>query len=187
MRISRVGPQLLLWVCLLFFHAGCSLFFGSIRPVEERSSDYEISDPTIGNSDWIRVDSQKRKSGPANELNQPDLTFQSKATRSVISVNSVCKHYPGSAEPSSLQELTRQLLLGVSEIALRKEVSFKVDSTPALETTVKGHIEGKSMVFRTVVMEKDRCVYDLMYFAEPQFFEKNTKIFSDFVDSLHIR
>ena len=183
-KIYRIGTVLLLLLFFTFTYAGCSLFFGSIKPVEEKSTEYKIDDLTVAHSDWKKL-SEGRKS---NSNPTADLAYQSKTTLAIISLSSLCKRYPPSQLPSStLHDLTQQLLLGVSDISLREEKMFLVNGTQALETTLKGRIEGQSLMVRTVVLEKNRCVYDLMYFSDPDQFEKNNLVFSDFVNSLKLK
>ena len=196
-QVSNSGRQVFI-LFGMFFLSGCSLFFGNIKPTEERSTTYGIEDLSLANHDWVKVtpESIARSSGEApNESADPtgetqgiaDAAFQSKKTASIISINSVCRGDSETGRVEPLRSLTRELLLGVSDISLQEEKDLVVAKKPALETTVRGKIDGEEMVLMAVVLQQDRCVYDLMYVSRPQHFEQGLGEFRRFSASLKFK
>jgi len=208
MKNSNLG----LLALLIFTSSGCSLLFGNIKPTEEKSKNYGILDlslsfspsptpslaqPSQGHSEWVKLDQKmsterEETQGLASELSGSgisDVAYQSKETASIISLNSACKTYALQAmdKKETLESLTQELLLGISEITLKEERNLTIDQIPALETTTKGKIRQENMMLRTVVLKRLNCVYDLMYVARPESFDKNRDDFSRFVSSLKLR
>lgn len=188
-------PLLLLPFLILAFlmMSSCSLFFGSIKPVDEKSNSYGILDLSQHDPDWVRVDPRFTEDPDhTGDVDVPesgisDIVLQSKSTASIISINSACKSYGKSEKPETLQELTRELLLGISDISLHEEKDLNLQGTPALQTTLTGKIKGEPMTLQTIVVQKSRCVYDLMYVSRPDRFHDKEKDFSQFVSSLRLR
>ncbi len=172
-------------VLLSLFLSGCSLFFGNIRPVEEKSTAYGIEDLSRSSTEWTRMDSSK-ESPEAPQSGIADSAFQSKKTASIISINSACKSYENNRK-ESLVALTRELLLGISEITTFEEKNLFLDKNPALQTTVQGNINQEKMMLQTVVVQKGKCIYDLMYVSRPEKFILNQSDFSRFVSSLRLK
>lgn len=165
---------------------GCSLFLGNIRPVEEKSTQYGILDLTKMNPDWIKLDNipPPTPERPASEI--PDTTYQSKKTGSVISINSICKDFDAPSE-ANLKASTNALLLGISGVSIQEQKPIPLWNSTALQTTLKGKIDQQERILRTVVVHKDKCTYDLMYIAEPKFFNLNEADFTRFVTSLNLK
>src|SRR4051794_2027464 len=90
-RTSNLWVPLLL-ASFLIGNSGCSLFFGNVKPTEERSTQYGVMDLSKGKSDWIKLD-PKSSSDPADneglkETDAPttgisDIAYQSKTTASI--------------------------------------------------------------------------------------------------------
>jgi len=180
-----------LLIILLISQSACSLFFGNIKPIEEKSTAYGIQDLSVTNSDWVRLDS-KSHSESSDTKDHPqsgvsDMAFQSIKTASIISINSACRATNASESRQGLKELTRELLLGISEITMREETPLTLQNTPALRTTIKGRINDEEMMLQTVVLQRAKCVYDLMYVTRPDRFEANERDFSSFVASLRLK
>jgi hypothetical protein len=167
---------------LIFFQVGCSLFLGNIKPVDEKSDAYEVLDLSKTNTDWERIDSKS-----PNETSTSDMVFQSKSTGSIVSLNSACKSYSPSEKKPSLQELTRELLLGFQNVVQKDQVKLVIEKIPALQTTVQGQLNDQEVAIRTVVLQRVNCLYDLMYISRPENFSEKERDFSRFVTSLHLR
>jgi hypothetical protein len=169
----------------LLFQSGCSLFFGNIKPIEEKSISYGIMDLSTQNSDWKRLEpSQDTNGNLATGI--ADASFQSQITGSIISINSACKRYEDNRK-ERLSALTRELLLGISEISYFKEESVPIDGNSALQTTVRGKMNTEDMMLRTVVVHLGQCIYDLMYVSRPNKFKQGQETFSRFVSSLKLK
>jgi hypothetical protein len=173
---------------------GCTLFFGNIKSVDEKSVSYGIMDLSQTKDDWIKLDPKTTANSPdnlsnnVNESGVTDAAYQSKTTDSVISINSACKSYVDPTSESTLASLTQELLLGISNISLREEKNLTLrKDIPALETTIRGTIKKEKMMLRTVVIQRNNCVYDLMYISRAEKFEKNEADFSQFVSSLSLK
>jgi hypothetical protein len=192
----KKGPlEIIIGLALLQFtisQSGCSLFFGNVKPVEEKSESYGFLDLSKTNPDWVRLDPKTslevdETSSPSPESEISDVVFQSKNAASIISLNSACKSYKTSGETLPLKTLTNELLLGISEVSYRDETPLTMEGSPALQTTIQGKLNGENMKLRTVVLQKLNCVYDLMYVARPEHFNAGEPDFSRFVSSLRLR
>ena len=204
---SKVSVRNLTTIVMMsFFLGGCSLFFGNIKPIDEKSSTYHIVDLSKEDPDWVRVDSglktDSSSSKESTDSGLSDVAYQSQTTSSVISINSACKSYlntddnkednkndeskTGQNGGKNLKELTRELLLGFSDTSLPEERTLTLDGTPALQTTLRGMLNQESVVIRTVVLQRENCVYDLMYVSRPKSFKTNEDVFSRFVSSLRL-
>lgn len=188
--MTKIHFGLLAFLCLTQW--GCSLLIGNIKPVEEKSTTYGIQDLSKVDPDWVKFNSTPKTSLEAGtpesgtpESGISDVAYQSKKNASIISINSACKNYP--QKENTLKELTRELLLGISDITRLEERSLTVSDTPALETTLKGKIDHEEMMLRTVVLHRLNCVYDLMFVARPDHFNANLEDFSRFVSSLRLK
>lgn len=190
-RTLKAAPLLILSL------SGCTLFFGTVRPVEVRSADYRILDLTKTDPQWVRLDSQVAANPAAqpkgqtdlgdNEAGVSDMAFQEKKTGSVISVNSACKSYKGASANEDLNALTQELLLGMADQEILDQKWITLAQIPAQETTAKGTMNRENVVLKTVVLEKSNCVYDLVLVAKPRFFKRDDPTFSRFVSSLQFK
>lgn len=172
---------------------GCAvsrLIFGDEKPVDEKSNTWGVLDLTQVDAAWKKIDngtmpraSQDQEGRPADNS---DVTFQHSSYASIIALNSACRRAQDPSE-KDLRTLTTQLLLGMTEPDHREEEEIRVSGLPGLQTTVQGTAGEDSMRIRTVVVKRDRCVYDLIYISKPEFFDKNIGDFSKFVSSLKLK
>jgi hypothetical protein len=192
--ISTVFPLLTAYALAA---SGCGLLIGNVKPVDEKSDHYGVLDLSKDKpSAWTRLDPAE---GEPDATRDPettrtevsDVAFQAKRSPSIIALNSSCRpstHKPEQGdEKDQLRELTDQLLLGISGATQRVEKNLTIQTTPALETTLQGKMNGRPISVRTVVLRRNACVYDLLYMAPPTHFEENEKDFSNFVASLRIK
>ncbi len=172
---------------------GCALsrlIFGDEKPVDEKSESWGILDLSQVNEAWKKVDSVAIGRQAAEQEGRPpeisDVTFQHATYASIIALNSACRR---AQDPISndRKTLTTQLLLGITEPAQREEEEIRVSGLPGLQTTVRGGAGGESMRIRTVVVKRERCVYDLIFISKPEHFDKNSEDFSKFVSSLKLK
>ncbi|HAR43354.1 MAG TPA: hypothetical protein DCS07_12115 [Bdellovibrionales bacterium] len=171
---------------LLLTQTACGVLLGNIKPVDERSDSYGVADLTKQSPDWTRM---RRSSGPAADANGTglsDVAFQSKKTGAVISLNSACRATTQTKE-EPLKELMNQLLLGINDVSFRADQDIEVQGIPALDTTIQGKMNSENVMLRSVVLRKNRCVYDLMYIARPETFAEYQETFSQFVASLRLK
>jgi hypothetical protein len=176
---------------LLLTLSSCSTLVGNVKPVDEKSKGYQIIEPS--SAAWTKLDptslvSDKAKFDPkssAYSSEVTDISFQSKKTAAIISLNSSCRE--GRAEEKNLDLIARELLLGITDITLRTDQTLSIDNTPALQTTVQGKIAGSLTKIRTVVISKSGCIFDLMYVSSPERFKAHEEDFNRFVSSLRLR
>ncbi len=96
---------------LLMTGSGCGLLFGNIKPVSEKSHEYEVADLHKMSNDWTKLPPAEEKqaskledaansststpldaSGTENEnLDVSDISYQSEKTASIISLTSTCR------------------------------------------------------------------------------------------------
>jgi hypothetical protein len=182
---------------LALVSSACSVVVGNVKPLEEKSTEYGVMDLSKSNSDWLKLDPKKTaaqsesiKEQDVSPTEVSDVAFQSKSTASIISLDSACRNLDSTTNTSvnrDLRTLTDLLLLGITDVTLRTERGMEVQKTPALETTIQGKLNGEPMQIRTVVLKRQSCVYDLVYMARPQFFERHLDDFLHFVASLRLR
>ena len=158
--------------CMLSL-TGCGLLLGNMRPIEEKSTHYRIQSLS---GEWALLTSITDNPG-----DQADLSFQSKTTGSIISINSACR--PG-FESRPLEHFSTQILLGISEIAERKNQPHPQQGLEGLETTLMGQLGKKPVKIQTIVLRKGHCIYDLMYVAKPETFDLEHPVFTQFSNSL---
>lgn len=172
----------------------CSTLVGNVKPVDEKSTSYWVTDLSAeAPRTWMKLDSKAvAEAGEAvnpeseafsNEVS--DLAFQSKKTAAIISLNSACRK--GREDQVNLQTFSHELILGIHSVKDRDEKPIEVAGQKALQATVEGRMAGEETKIRTVVLQKRECVYDLMYIARPERFSAHEADFSRFVSSLQLR
>lgn len=177
---ARAAFNFALPLALGLLASGCSLFIGNVKPVDEKSDDYSIMDLSRFNPDWTRLPTEK---DPAR-TDITDLGYRSQMSGAIVSLNSGCRASRDTTQP--LEELSRQLLLGIDDIEGREDKTYSLSGQPALETTLQGRMNSKLVKLRTIVVKKDGCVFDLMYLARPDRFAEKESDFSRFAQSLRL-
>ena len=187
--------QLLLLILALLLQSGCGLLLGNVKPVDEKSDSYGVADLSKESPDWVRLEQSPKTDDSTNDPKTndgsgpselPDVAFQSQKTAAVISLNSACR--PSTeTERKDLRNFTNLLLLGISNISLRDEKEITIQDTPALQTTIRGTLNGQPIALRTVVLKRKSCLYDITYIARPDAFGENEDTFSHFIASLRLK
>ena len=170
----------------LLFNTGCSLFFGNIKPSDEKSSAYHYLDLSRQTQDWFKINPKDLSSHESNELSQADVSFQSKKGRASISINSVCTKKPKIAHQDHLKALAQELFLGLSQVEVLQERTLKVSQTEAYEITIQGTLHQTQVMMRVVLLEKNSCTYDLIFVSDPLEFKRFETDFNRFVDSFEL-
>src|SRR4051812_36862304 len=98
-------------ILIAIFQNGCTLFFGNIKPVDEKSNSYAVMDLSENQSVWTRLDHQAASEAPSDGTSSSDptgsdLAYQSKNTAAIISVNTACKGYGEGERKRTLEELS---------------------------------------------------------------------------------
>ena len=178
-------------IAVMALSSGCSTLIGNIKPVEDKSTRYKVIDLSLTNSEWTRLGARQEDPSGRNtpetveKTQTSDLSFQSKKTASIISLNSACREDQGDEE-HSLKDFSRTLLLGISEIKTVDQKNLQIDQVAALETTVDGKLNSQPVKLRTVVLKDQDCLFDLMYVARPEHFLQNEDDFEKFISSLRL-
>lgn len=201
-RISRLPFQLSILAFLTLITNGCSVLVGNVKPVDEKSERYTVINLEKTNPDWKALPSQSVKSSNEDssqeniEGSSTDVAFQSKKTASIISLNSSCRK-ANLRKDLNLQDYSKVLLLGLTEINDYNEKEVQLAGFPAFETITDGkmpldqperQVHGLQKVrLKTFVVKKEDCLYDLMYIAKPEHFSSQESDFNLFVQSLKIK
>lgn len=194
-RVRLSIPILLLPPALLL--SGCSLLFGNIAPVSEKSGKYEAGALPEG---WNALSPQEMGEvvDDPDDNATSDFAFQSEKTQSIISINTACRPSldwdelvpegkRAAENRKQLRSFAQQLLMGIEPVGQIDEKEVTVSRLPALETTMSGKLNDSDTRVRTVVMRKRDCIYDLMFVAQPQHFDTDVEAFSRFVASFKVR
>ena len=167
--------------------SSCSTIIGNVKPVDEKSDHYSIIDLSKESKDWKRLDSSDlgQKTADQNETtDQGDITYQSVKTSAVVSVNTACRDNQKISK--SLETISRQLLLGITDVTQNDQKEIKLSGVNALQTTIQGQISGEKTKIRAVVLTHQGCVYDLMYVSKPDRFAVHEADFARFISSLQL-
>lgn len=178
--------------------SGCGILFGNVKPVEDKSPDYGVEDLSRTDPTWKKLDaldvqnaedSSDAASGQPGDSTPPpvsDVAFQSSKTASIISLNSMCRA-SGIRLERDLKTFTEQLFLGMTQITERTDENLSIENELALQTTLRGTLDGRDVRMRTIVLKKNNCIYDLMLVAQPSTFSTDETTFQRFVTSLRLR
>jgi hypothetical protein len=195
----HISLMITIALALLALLSGCSTLFGTVKPVDEKSSQYHAPELSAAEPvklstpknhwkrGWKKIETSPKSEGEENDEIRSDLAYQSVKTGSIISVNSACRESNGAIKKKSLKTFTRELLMGFSEITLDEERPMEIDHTPALQTTLRGRLNDESVMIRAIVLVRGNCVYDLMYLSSPQAFQKNEADFHSFVEEFRLK
>ena len=191
-RTSRFAFALVLssLASLLALGSGCSTLVGTVKPVDEKAENYGTLDLSRQDpSTWEKLDparvSGEEKTSAENSSEIPDAVYQSRKTAATISLNSACRK----DDPTelSLEDLTQQLVMGMSDVTLNEKKDLEVASSHALQTTLRGSLSGREVMLRTVVLRRGECVYDFVFLSPPRKFATHEKDFDSFVQSLRVK
>lgn len=108
------------------------------------------------------------------------LAFEEPTTGGQVLVNARCDH---DGEDVPLKSLTQHLFIRFTDRVTHSEDVVPFDGREALRTDISAKLDGVNRRFVVWVMKKDRCVYDLLYFAPPEKFEKGAHEFESWAKS----
>lgn len=97
------------------------------------------------------------------------LAWEDRALGATILAHGRCDR---DGEDVPLRSLTQHLFIQFSERELHSEQVLPFDGREALRTDLTAKLDGVPLRFAVWVLKKDRCVYDLLYFAPPERFEQ---------------
>lgn len=174
--------------------SGCSVLFGTIKPVAEKSSGYQVLQLHEEHSQWEKLDPRETsKSESASSVEEEenedtkesDLVFQSKESASIISLNSACRARNATLN-RNLEDFTELLFLGMTDIKNRETERVRISQQTALQTTLEGKMNQQPVKLRTIVLRKQQCIYDLMFVSQPERFDADLEYFDKFSKSLRL-
>lgn len=146
----------------VFILTSCFSFGAS----NHKSTHHQFFEPL---SPWHKIDA-----GTA------DVVFQQPEDHSTISLNSVCDQY----EDLTLEELTRNLLQGISERKIVSSKKLTIQDNPAVQTVIAGVLDKDSFQGVFTVIRGKRCIYDVILIAKPAVFAKHLDVYQDSLKSL---
>ncbi len=109
---------------------------------------------------------------------EPELVFRHYTLPAGMMVNATCE---GRAPSRDLQVLGRHLLFGLKEKGVLKTDQTVLADQEVLQTLVRGSLEGTELLVRSYVIKARGCVYDLVYFAEPEVYAEGEREFEGLV------
>lgn len=165
--------------------SSCSLFFGNIRSTEEKSSQYTVEELTQLRPHWKKI--SPSQDSEVTESTRPDLTFESIRTSSVISLTSGCKTRSDSRPAKNLSELTRVLLLGISDLKYKTVCKRQIEKVDALWSSVSGEVNHEPVAMEVVVFQRGDCSYDLILVGRPPLSPEDQDDFAHFVSTFHFK
>lgn len=162
---------------LSLVQTGCGLIFGGDQTVDTKSHDYStLRLDKLDDTRWKMLES-------TNTPDSSDVAYEHAKTGAIISLNSICR----GNNNSSLQELSRSLLMGLKKKNEPELREYKLSGSLALEATVDAEtVDQKIVRIRTVVLRRERCTYDMMYVAPREHFQKELHVFNKFLKGFHI-
>jgi len=186
--MKNITHQLCLFIGILsFIYTGCgttiSSLIGSEGPIDEKSSQYGVMILSRQSSDWIMIASGKVSD---TETQIADTTYQNIQSQGIISINSSCNSAV-TGKPNPLSNAMNLLFLGMKDISSQKEETLVISGYPALSRTTQGEMDGLRTKIQAIVVQKNDCIYDLMYVSSPEHFEDDQAIFTQFVSSLRLK
>lgn len=96
-----------------------------------------------------------------------------------VLVNARCDR---DGEDVPLKSLTQHLFIRFTERVTHSEKIVPFDGREALRTDITAKLDGVDRRFLVWVLKKDRCVYDLLYFATPESFDSGATAFESWVE-----
>lgn len=119
--------------------------------------------------------------GPRRELNQ--LVYSNNALGATVVVDALCGR---KFDDAPLRILARNLFTSLDDPQPGPSESFELQDREALQMDGQGSMDGVPIAMRVIVLKKDFCLYDFIYFATPQTFAAGLPDFMRYVDELRI-
>lgn len=84
-----------------------------------------------------------------------------------------------------LNILTRHLLFGFKDLEVLQQERQAFNGVPALKTVARGQLDAREMQLCSYVVQRDGCVYDMVYFASPQDYGRGEPSFERMMAGWH--
>lgn len=168
--------------------SGCGVLFTNVKPLDEKNDDIKFLNLSKENpKTWeLLVNNSEDKADDSS-----DVSFQSKLTDGLISLNSACRDSLGKTGEVALEPFARELTLGMTELSENTSRPISLphlskQPMPAIETTVQGKMNEESVKIQTIVFRKEKCIYDIMYISRPDKFSTHLEDFRRFAESVRV-
>jgi hypothetical protein len=76
-----------------------------------------------------------------------------------------------------LDILTRHLFFGFKNVEILHQAIQALNGVPALETVARARLDGREVQLQSYVVQRDGCIYDMVYFAHPQDYPRGAPSF----------
>ena len=106
------------------------------------------------------------------------IGFYNAQVGGVIESNRTCRD---DADPTPLQSLTNQMLIGYTERRKLDEKTVPLAGREALRTRVSAKLDGVPVVLDLIVLKRNGCIFDFSYAAPPDSYPKGRPDFDAFV------
>jgi hypothetical protein len=112
------------------------------------------------------------------EVSQAALAFRDDTRDATIAVNGRCGL---DGEDVPLAALTQHLFLAFTDREILEQKVVPMDGREGMNTLLSAKLDGVPKKFNVWVLKKDGCVYDFLYIARPDRFDKGVTEFDRFV------
>jgi hypothetical protein len=112
------------------------------------------------------------------ELPNADLAVRDVRSPARIAVAASCPPQ----ETGPLSVLARHLVFGLRQVERVRQQEILIDGVTGLETVLTGEWEGARVQVRTVVLQQQGCLYDLLFVAPPESFGTQSAAFDAFLE-----
>jgi len=165
--ISGIKNSIIIGLALLVC-SSCSLLVGS--------SDNDLK------SETMRINYLSSNWQPITP-DSADYAVQNPVSGSVITANSMCKKY----DSTSLKHLTINILSGVESPIELSSITLQFNAREALQTAIKGKLDGVLTFMDILTVRKNRCVYDFILISpNRKTFERDQRDFKQFLSDVDI-
>jgi hypothetical protein len=83
-----------------------------------------------------------------------------------------------------LSVLTRHLFFGFKDMEILQQEPQALNGVPALKTIARARIDGREVQVQSYVVQRNGCVYDMVYFATPQDYARGEPSFERMIAGL---
>ena len=152
-----------LYLLIFFTINGCALLIGSDEDPTKKNTAIQFEAPTA----------------PYSKLNvsSADTVWQSSDTGNTIAINSTCQK----KEEKDLNALEKNILLGVDHLNILSEQTQKYNGEDARRVVAEGKTEGIPIQADILILEKNKCTYDLAYIARKKTYDTEHVVFENFL------
>ena len=164
-RAAAWGLRLSISFMILGSLMGCSATVGRVVGRQFVSPPYAFEVPLPGD-EWKPV---------AGE--QAVLTLTHPQLAAGITINATCDR----ERMTPLNILTRQLFFGFKDMQVLLQERQTLNGVPALKTVARARLDTQDVQVSSYVIQHDGCVYDMVYFANPQDYSRGEATFEHLV------